>query len=289
MPGTWPATAAPKSRTARRFSTPSAARPDRCDRAWAPWRGTAGSTNHTEAVELAAAVEAALPPGTRVEGRRTRGLRAVVRGAVSGLVAQHDLLVHDAAFRARPLRVAVPGGEVVAANVAAAVDTALAIRRRFGDAVSHLRVISFDLSNPDLVSGRQAGSAHQTLSIVHLNAAYVQAPAPVSPAFLREVTAHELWHLIDGWLQARRYRDTIELRRALGEHFGAPSLEHVTRGDVPGARDRLVTEVSAYAATNPVEATAELFEQWWTRPSSAHSPAVRLFGELVERYLPAPS
>lgn len=241
-------------------------------------------------MDLVAAVEAALPAGTRVEERRTRGLRALVRGAVSGLATQHDLLVHDDTARARrPLRVAVPGGDVVAANIAAVIDTALAIRRRFGEAVSHLRVISFDLSNPDLVSGKQAGSAHQALSIVHLNAAYVQAPARVSPDFLREVTAHELWHLIDAWLQARRYRDTIELRRVLGEHFGAPSLEHVTRGDVPGARERLVAEVSAYAATNPVEATAELFEQWWTRPAGALSPAVRLFGDLVERYLPGPA
>jgi len=242
------------------------------------------------AVDLAAAVTALLPPGVRVAERRSRGVRALLRGAVSGLVNQHDLLVHDPAGRA--LRVAVPGGgvEVVAANVAAVVDTALAIRLRFGDAVSHLRVISFDLSNADLVSGKQAGSAHQALSIVHLNANYVMAQAhgaPVVPvAFLRQVTAHELWHLIDAWLQARRYRDTVELRRAMGEHFGAPSLEHVTRGDIPGARERLIAEVSAYAATNPVEATAELFEQWWTRPAEQQSPAVRLFGTLVERYLP---
>lgn len=244
------------------------------------------------AVDLAAAVAASLPAGTRVEERRSRGIRALLRGAVSGLVNQHDLLVHDDSGRGGggPLRVAVPGGdvEIVAANVAAVVDTALGIRRQFGEAVTHLRVITFDLSNPDLVSGKQAGSAHQSLSIVHLNANYVLASAPPVPgAFLREVTAHELWHLMDAWLQTRRYRDTIELRRTLGEHFGAPSLEHVTRGDVPGARERLIEEVSAYAATNPVEATAELFAHWWTRPVEQQSPAVKLFATLVERYLPA--
>ena len=243
--------------------------------------------------DVAAAVAALLPPGTRVEERRPRGVRALLRGAVSGLANQHDLLVHDtdaadATARApAPLRIGIPaGGDVDVTNVAAVVDTTLAVRRRFGAAVAHLRVVSFDLSNADLVSGTQAGSAHQALSIVHLNANYALRPSPVPAAFVRAVIAHELWHLIDGWLQARRYRDTIELRRALGEHFGAPSLEHVTRGDVPGARERLIAEVSSYAATNPVEATAELFEQWWTRPPDQQSPAVRLFGTLVERYLP---
>lgn len=231
------------------------------------------------------AVAAALPADVRVVGRRSRGIRALLRGATSGLAGQHDLLADDGA--GKPLRVAVPSGDIVPGNVAVVIDTALAIRRRFGPAVSHLRVISFDLSNADLVSGVQAGSAHQALSIVHLNANYVLVPPAATPAFLRAVTAHELWHLIDAWLQAKRYRDTIELRRAIGEHFGALSLEHVTRGDVPGARERLIAEVSAYAATNPLEATAELFEQWWTRPADKHSPAVKLFGELVDRYLPA--
>ena len=240
------------------------------------------------AVDLAASVAALLPDGTRVEERRSRGVRALLRSAVSGLVNQHDLIVHDA-LDGRPLRIAVPGGgsEIVVAHVAAVADTALAIRRRFGDAVSHLRVISFDLSNPDLVSGKEAGSAHQSLSIVHLNANYVLASAPPVPvAFLREVTAHELWHLMDAWLQARRYRETVEMRRTLGEHFGAPSLEHVTRGDVAGAREQLIAEVSAYAATKPIEATAELFALWWTQPAEQQSPAVKLFGTLVERYLP---
>jgi hypothetical protein len=248
-----------------------------------------------ETAGLAAAVEALLPAGTRVTERRSRGLRALLRGAVSGLANQHDLLVHDGGGGddQDALRVAVPGGRapVVAERVAAVVDTALQVRRRFPEPLAHLRVISFDLSNADLVSGKQAGSAHQALSIVHLNANYLlpSEREPVPVAFLRTVIAHELWHLVDGWMQARRYRDTIGLRRTMGEHFGAASLEHVIRGDVPGARERLIAEVSAYAAKNPVEATAELFEQWWTRPPERQSPAVKLFGTLVERYLPPPA
>lgn len=42
-------------------------------------------------------------------------------------------------------------------------------------------------------------------------------------------------------------------------------------------------EVSAYATTNPSEATAELFKLWWcTRDDPP--PIARFFGELLERY-----
>ncbi|HTT87702.1 MAG TPA: hypothetical protein VMF60_10060, partial [Acidimicrobiales bacterium] len=52
------------------------------------------------------------------------------------------------------------------------------------------------------------------------------------------------------------------------------------------AHDALVTQVSPYAATDPGEATAEMFKAWWCR-SGPLSPVVERFAGLLEEYFPA--
>jgi hypothetical protein len=70
------------------------------------------------------------------------------------------------------------------------------------------------------------------------------------------------------------------------------TLEHAIKGgsdrapaEWQAAHERLARDVSLYATTNPREATAEMFEQWWSRGSAA-SPVVQRFGQLVDEYLP---
>ena len=79
---------------------------------------------------------------------------------------------------------------------------------------------------------------------------------------------------------------------ALGDALGVGTLEHALRGrerDAPpewrAAHERLVQDVSAYAGTNPREASAEMFSLWWTTPAP-RPPVIERFGELVERYFP---
>jgi hypothetical protein len=48
------------------------------------------------------------------------------------------------------------------------------------------------------------------------------------------------------------------------------------------AAGRLLAEtVSNYATTNPLEATAEMFELWW---HGASNPTIDRFGELLDRF-----
>ena len=136
-----------------------------------------------------------------------------------------------------------------------------------------------------------AGEAHGSLALIHLNATYVTAGGGWTRDALESTTAHELGHLLDAWMQARHYPESIELRRELGRHFGVATLEHALRGNAEEdavARAQLVAEVSEYAGTNTVEAFAELFKLWWRRDDEP-SRAVSLFGELMDRYLPVPA
>ena len=75
--------------------------------------------------------------------------------------------------------------------------------------------------------------------------------------------------------------------------LGVDTLEHALSGRAPdappewrAAYERVVTEVSRYAATNPRETKAEMFKFWW-RGNTEMTPAVRRFAELVEQELPA--
>lgn len=257
---------------------------------------------------LARVVEA-MVPGVAVTGRRTRALH---RRAISGMPSMIDLTVRIVIVG--KLVVVCPDvPDIVPENIAFAVDTVAQIRRRFGLPGGVVDRLYFDEYWHGLKVSKLAGKAHSDLPLIHLNASLAYAdglvtfaqrrmsdpskrpPAAVaSPAtYVDAVIAHECWHRIEAaWLTVA-YRDTIEFRRRLGEHFGVATLEHAVLGGTGGppaagarARAQLASEVSAYATTTPREATAEMFKLWWCAPPSAWSPAVRLFGRLVEDMVP---
>jgi hypothetical protein len=188
------------------------------------------------------------------------------------------------------------------------------VRRRFGTAVHHIRRISFDHADRGLgAGGKLAGTAHLATGDVHLNASsaladvlelhrWEFAPArsmstptrKVAFSALEATMAHELWHNMEVQLETQRRQDSMELRRQLGSYFGVETLEHAVEGRGPAAppdrqraRALLMHEVSPYAGTNVVEATAELFRLWWcTR--DAPSRVARHFDQAMNRFFPAP-
>jgi hypothetical protein len=261
-------------------------------------------------------------PGMTVvaSGRPAGWLRSALRSASAGVPGTVPLTVSDASG-AKALWVAVPvGDDVMAESVAMVIDTAMAVRRRFHPLVDRVRVF-FDQPIHGLRTGEIAGLAAAFVRDVHLNPAFARAgelevferqrdarranpppgqaprrpPITVLPPFTRSdsVTAHEFWHQIEFGYESAHYRDSVEFRRALGGYFGVDTLEHVVRGgdgkapsDWQLAFVRLATEVSGYATTNPKEATAELFTQWWCTAADPPPPA-RFFGELMARFFPA--
>ena len=191
--------------------------------------------------------------------------------------------------------------------VAEILDTAVRVLRRFP--VEILR-ISCETGSYDLASGRHAGETHPGVGMVYLNASYLLADdldahathvdraepglrrRPIVPppySSIDGITAHELWHRIeDGYHRA----DWIAIHRALGAELGVETLEHALRGGSASAPPawqhayaRVVDEVSQYATTNPREAKAEMFMQWWCRAGTP-SPLVARFGEVIEAALP---
>lgn len=254
--------------------------------------------------------------GVQVTVRPAGGwLAKMARGAVAGFGDMVNLVVQGGAGD-RDFTLAVPNrADVLPESLGLAVDTLLGVRRRFGRAIYHLRLVSFDHASHGLKVGSYAGQAQTNVGIIHLNASYALAaeleeqrrPHPVlAPEFrfsgsaippystLERTAAHEAWHQIEGAFEARDYKRSIEMRRRLGAHFGVETLEHAILGrktDAPpawkAAQAQLVQEVSDYGGTLPGEATAEMFKNWWC-PVVPASPAVRLFGQLVEEYLPPP-
>ncbi len=195
-------------------------------------------------------------------------------------------------------------------SVARCIDTTIAIRRRFGRVAATARRLSFDHADYQLLHGHHAGSADRSSGLIHMNASFASleglmameqlraertgggsagVPAPFNQ--IDGTTAHEIWHQMDGAIEARRSMDGIDLRRRLGEALGVETLEQAVNGARPRSPDawkvahaRLVDEVSAYAATAPVEATAEMFKLWWCATGEP-TPIVRRFGELIEPLL----
>jgi len=196
----------------------------------------------------------------------------------------------------------------MAEGVALAIDTSLAIRRRFQPRLDHVRIF-YDQHIEGLRSGKVAGTAEAWIHDIHLNPAYATAgQAEVLAAtpkkartvhillppytWIDSVVAHEHWHQLEFSFEGDSYRQSVEFRRAIGAYFGVETLEHVIKGASAGAPDawraahhRLVNEVSAYAATNPKEATAELFTQWWCT-SRSRPPCARYFGDILRRFFP---
>lgn len=277
----------------------------------------AGSTEEPETDRFFSELGSLLPGVVVAPARRAGLLRTLVRSASSGVNNVVHLTAGDAADRP-PLAVSVPlDADVMAEGVALAIDTALSLRRRFRPLVDRVRIF-YDQSIQGLRTGLVAGAAEQSARDVHLNPAYAlvgemealerqlaQPPSPgglprksrtVRPPFTRidSVVAHEYGHHIEFGFENSRYRDSVEFRRAIGGYFGVETLEHVIKGkgaDAPeswqAAHARLVEQVSSYAATNPQEATAELFKQWWCTAADP-PPSARAFGAIVARFFPAP-
>ncbi len=154
------------------------------------------------------------------------------------------------------------------------------------------------------------GSADRSIGLIHMNASFASlegltmmeqlraarsgggsagVPAPFNQ--IDGTTAHEIWHQMEGAIEARRSMDGIDLRRRLGEALGVETLEQAVNGMRPRSPDawkaahaRLVDEVSPYGATAPLEATAEMFKLWWCA-NGEPTPIIRRFGELAEPLL----
>jgi hypothetical protein len=186
------------------------------------------------------------------------------------------------------------------------------VKTRFGRAASGIGGLSFDHGGEALATGAISGLAEGASGVVVLTPNFVgvdllagerlaraaagwrMRPAPVSARPFRTldgVVAHECWHYLDAEIRVSGTA-YIEFNAALGGALGVDTLEHALRGrerDAPpewrAAHERLVHDVSAYAGTNPREASAEMFSLWWSAPEP-HPPVIARFGELVERYFP---
>jgi len=269
-------------------------------RGWtAPLRASLSAPpERTSPVEPAAAVDALLPGVTvarRGFGRRALSLRATT----------------DDGLR---LKLKVPGRpDVVPELLAAALDTAFAIRRRFGRMASGVHSISIDDGAGGINDHSTLGSAQSQTGTFFLDTSLAFAdsidaqrrrlggrrgvsaatPRPWFP--IDGVVAHEYWHNLDTTVVASP--DVyLELNRALGAELGVETYEHALRGresEAPPAWQRalarIVTEVSPYATTNWRESTAELFKLWWCRPlDRPPAPLVACFGAVLDRFYPLP-
>ena len=252
-----------------------------------------------------------LLPGIAVGVEANAGAaRAMLRRAVSGVSKTFNLFAAPDDL-ANPTRFSVPQrSDLLVESVARCIDTTIAIRRRFGRVAATARRVSFDHADFQLLHGHHAGSADRSSGLIHMNASFASlegltmmeqlraerssggsagVPAPFTQ--IDGTTAHEIWHQMEGAIEARRSMDGIDLRRRLGEALGVETLEQAVNGIRPRSPDtwkvahaRLVDEVSAYGATAPVEATAEMFKLWWCA-NGEPTPIVRRFGELIEPLL----
>jgi len=259
---------------------------------------TAPATAPTPATaETIAERVGALLPGVQVTRHRTWWHRALT----IDLAVPHDQVV----------QVRMPArDDVMAESVAAAADTLLALRRRFGQQ-ARVTKLDFDPGGAGFAHGSIVGTAEGATGVAVLNPLMIVAselaenrgerqargmvgvsalvPPPWFP--VDGVTAHECWHFMDAAVQTVPARYT-EFHRELGAALGVESFELALRGREHGApdawrlaHDRIVREVSLYATTNAREATAEMFVRWWFGTPGASS-LVDTFGALVDRYFP---
>src|SRR5215207_1359371 len=224
--------------------------------------------------EIADAVQELLP-GTEVS-RRT------------GFFSRNVLTLRVDAADGLRLAVKVPDRpDVMPEQVAAALDIAFSVRRRFGRMASGVHTIVIDDGAGTFDDHRTAGSAQAGTGTFFLDTSLACADAmdaqrertrgrvPVSARPRRPwlpidgVVAHEYWHNLDTTVVATP-AVYLDLNRGLGAELGVETFEHALRGRENGtppawqaAFRRIVTEVSPYAASNWREATAELFGLWW--------------------------
>jgi hypothetical protein len=201
--------------------------------------------------------------------------------------------------------------DVMPEMLAAALDTAFAIRRRFGRMASGVQGITVDDGAGGMDDHRTSGSAWTSSGTFFLDTMLADADAmdaqrqrsggrsgisatPSRPWFAIDgVVAHEYWHNLDAEV-ASSPATYLELNRGLGAELGVDTYEHALRGREPSAPpewqrafQRILTEVSPYATTNWRESTAELFKLWWCRPvSGPPAPLVARFGVLLEQFYP---
>jgi hypothetical protein len=252
-----------------------------------------------------------LLPGIVVTVEANAGAaRGLLRRAVSGVAKTFNLFAAPDDL-ATPTRFSVPQrGDLLIESVGRCIDTTIAIRRRFGAVAATARRLSFDHADFQLLHGNHAGSADRSSGLIHMNASFASleglttmeqlraeragggsagVPAPFNQ--IDGTTAHEIWHQMEGAVEARSSMDGINLRRRLGEALGVETLEQAVNGIRPRSPDawkhayaRLVDEVSPYAATAPIEATAEMFKLWWCATGEP-APIVLRFGELIQPLL----
>jgi hypothetical protein len=194
---------------------------------------------------------------------------------------------------------------------AAALDTAFAIRRRYGRMAAGVHTITIDDGAGGMDDHMTAGSTQGGSGTIYLETSLafadalsadrlrrggrrgVSAEVPRPWFHIDGVVAHEIWHNMDATV-ATTPGVYVEFNRALGEELGVETFEHALRGRDAGAPEpwragfrRIVAEVSPYATTNMREATAELFKLWWcASPHSPPAPLVARFGALLDRYYP---
>jgi hypothetical protein len=249
-------------------------------------------------VEDAVATVAALLPDVRVE-RRASWRRAFSLRATTSDGVRLSVKIAD-----RP--------DVVPELVAAALDTAFGVRRRFGRMASGVHTIAIDDGAGKFNDHSTLGSAQSGTGTFFLDTSLacadamdehrrrangrrgVSAVVPRPWFMLDGVVAHEYWHNLDSAMVAAP-ATYLEFNRVLGAELGVETFEHALRGgernappEWQAAFSRIVAEVSPYATTNMREATAELFKLWWCQsPARPPAPLVARFGALVERYYPA--
>jgi hypothetical protein len=204
--------------------------------------------------------------------------------------------------------------DVMPEQLAAALDVAFAIRRRFGRMASGVHTVAIDAGAGMFDNHSVAGSAQSGTGTFFLDVSLacadpmdeqrrrmagrrgVSATVPRPWFGIDGVVAHEYWHNLDTTVVASP-AVYLELNRGLGAALGVETYEHALRGREAGAPpewraalQRIVTEVSPYAITNWRESTAELFKVWWCSPLDASPPPlVAAFGALIDRFYPPPA
>ena len=249
-------------------------------------------------VDRRLAVVQDLLPGVDVS-RRGFGRKALHLRAVAA----------DGGFR---MRLKAPDrSDLMPEVVAAALDTAFAIRRRYGRMAVGVHTITIDDGAGGMDDHMTAGSTQGGSGTIYLETSLafadalsadrlrrggrrgVSAEVPRPWFHIDGVVAHEIWHNMDATV-ATTPGVYVEFNRALGEELGVETFEHALRGRDAGAPEpwragfrRIVEEVSPYATTNMREATAELFKLWWcASPQSPPRALVARFGALLDRYYP---
>jgi hypothetical protein len=200
---------------------------------------------------------------------------------------------------------------VMSEEVARSIDTVLRVRLWLGPVGSGLGRLSFDgWDFGGSRASRWAGLANAGPGAISINPDLAVADALaatrarrarddpftraaiVPPPFtaIEGVTVHEMWHLVDAAVigSGSRY---VDFNRELGAVLGVATIEHALRGAEQGApaewrhaREALIMQVSAYAATNPRELNAEMFKVFWFA-GAASPPLVARFAALVNERL----